>query len=104
MLSSCLKVPAESLSLNWSSLPPIPDTNGFAGPFAGVSGGALVVAGGANFPQAMPWEGGRKVWYDSVFVLPEPAGAWRSGFKLPRPVGYGVSVTTTRGILCAGGA
>ena len=94
---------SSGLALNWSELPPLPDANGFAGPFAGVSGGALLVAGGANFPKTLPWEGGQKVWYDLVFVLPKPDGKWLSGFRLPRPVGYGVSVTTTRGVLCAGG-
>ena len=39
---------------------------------AGVSGGALLVAGGANFPDKKPWQGGTKVWYDTVFVLDEP--------------------------------
>src|ERR1043166_8747887 len=34
--------------LQWQKLPPIPDAEGFAGAFAGVSGGALIVAGGAN--------------------------------------------------------
>ncbi len=93
----------ESRILNWSQLPPLPDSNGFAAPFAGVSGGALIVAGGANFPKAMPWEGGQKVWYDSVFVLPNPEGQWLNGFKLPCPVGYGVSITTKQGVLCVGG-
>src|ERR1035441_1318856 len=94
---------SSGLALNWSELPPLPDANGFAGPFAGVSGGGLLVAGGANFPKTLPWEGGQKVWYDLVFVLPKPDGKWLFGFRLPRPVGYGVSVTTTRGVLCAGG-
>src|ERR1035441_1158378 len=87
---------SSGLALNWSELPPLPDANGFAGPFGGV-------AGGANFPKTLPWEGGQKVWYDLVFVLPKPDGKWLFGFRLPRPVGYGVSVTTTRGVLCAGG-
>lgn len=106
MLCSCSSVShdPQGLSLEWSPLPPLPDPNGFAGPFAGVSHGALVVAGGANFPQQLPWEGGQKVCYDSIFVLPEPGGKWLSGSLLPRPVAYGVSVTTPRGILCAGGS
>ncbi len=89
---------------HWKKLPSIPDREGFAGSFAGVSGGALIVAGGANFPDKRPWEGGTKVWYDSVFVLEKPDGAWRFAGKLPRPLGYGVSVTTKDGIVCAGGS
>ncbi len=107
LLVICCRLPASAEGrdslLQWSQLPPIPDATGVAAPFAGVNGDALLVAGGANFPEAMPWEGGRKVWHDSVFVLPKPDGAWLSGFKLPRPIGYGVSVTTKQGILCAGG-
>ncbi len=82
----------------------MPDRVGLAAPFAGVSGKALVVAGGANFPDKMPWEGGQKAWHDSVYVLPEPAGAWLSATRLLRPLAYGVSVTTREGIVCAGGA
>src|SRR5437899_785783 len=39
-----------TISLRWGKLPPLPDPEGFAAPFAGVSGGALIVAGGANIP------------------------------------------------------
>ena len=91
-------------AINWNALAPLPDREGFAGAFAGVSGGALLVAGGANFPDKMPWHGGTKVWHDTVFVLEEPGAAWRVAGKLPRPLGYGVSVTTKEGVLCLGGS
>ena len=38
-----------------------------------------MVAGGANFPDKRPWEGGAKVWHDSVFVLETPASQTRPG-------------------------
>ena len=98
------KLQSADLALDWRQLPPLPDPIGFAGPFAGTSGGALIVAGGANFPDKMPWEGGRKVWYDTAFVLDRTNGAWRGAFKLPRPLGYGVSVTTRDGVVCIGGS
>lgn len=101
---SVISVRSESLHLDWKELPGIPDPIGFAGSFAGVSGGALIMAGGANFPEAMPWDGGKKVWHDAVFILEKPGGAWLKDFKLPRPLGYGVSVTTPEGVLCAGGS
>jgi len=50
-------------------LPPLPDPRGVAGVFAGVSGNALLVAGGANFPGQPPWEGGQKKWNNEVYVL-----------------------------------
>ena len=90
--------------LVWNQLPSLPDAEGFAGPFVGTDNGALVVAGGANFPDKMPWEGGTKVWYDHVFVLDSPNGSWRPADKLPRPLGYGVSISTSDGIFCLGGS
>ncbi|MFN3408545.1 MAG: galactose oxidase [Limisphaerales bacterium] len=95
---------AADLALDWRQLPPLPDPIGFAGPYAGVNGDALIVAGGANFPDKMPWEGGVKVWHDTAFVLDRTNGTWRGSFKLPRPLGYGVSVTTPDGVLCIGGS
>ena len=81
-------------ALQWSTLPALPDKHGFAAPFAGVSGDALIVAGGANFPDGYPWDGGKKVFHDRIFVLSAPDGSWQvSETRLPAPVGYGVSVT-----------
>ncbi len=90
--------------MNWSELPSLPDPNGFAGPFVGTHNGVLLVAGGANFPDQKPWQGGAKVWYDSVFVLERPDGEWKAVGKLPRPLGYGVSVNTKDGVVCIGGS
>jgi N-acetylneuraminate epimerase len=90
-------------NMSWSRLPDLPDPEGFASAFAGISHGALLVAGGANFPTKRPWEGGAKVWYDQVFVLESPTGSWRVGGRLPRPNAYGVSFTTSAGVICAGG-
>jgi N-acetylneuraminate epimerase len=91
------------MTLRWDPLPPLPDKEGFASPFAGTSNGALLVAGGANFPSKRPWEGGEKKWYDGVFVLESPDGIWQSAGQLPRPSAYGVAVSTPDGMICAGG-
>ena len=96
--------PGSTPALDWETLPPIPDAGGFAAPFAGVSGGALIVAGGANLAGDKWAEPLTKSWYDSAFVLEQPDGRWQSGFKLPRPLGYGVSVTSDDGVVCIGGS
>ena len=96
--------PAPAQSLQWSQLPSLPDKEGFAAMHAGVSGGALVVAGGANFPEKRPWEGGTKVWYDDIWVLEKPEGEWRKAGKLPKSLGYGVSATWQDEVICAGGS
>lgn len=90
--------------LQWTQLPPLPDREGFAGVFAGVSGATLLVAGGANFPEKKPWDGGRKVWHDTVYALAKPDGKWRGVGRLPHPLAYGVSVTAGNGLVCIGGS
>lgn len=88
----------------WEKLAPLPDKEGFASPFAGVMDGKLVVAGGANFPDKKPWEGGIKVWHDSIFMLDNPGADWKNAGKLPKPLAYGVGVSLKEGMLCIGGS
>jgi len=89
--------------LSWDELPPIPDKLGVAGPFAGVHNDALIVAGGANFPQPV-WEND-KIWHDSIFVLSKNGAVytWKEGGKLPHAIAYGAAVSTTNGVVCIGG-
>ncbi len=84
-------------------MPPVPDPEGFASPFAGVAGNALLVAGGAHFPDLRPWEGGTKVWSDRIFLLAEADGEWTEIGRLSRPNAYGLSANTPGGVLCVGG-
>lgn len=97
-------VPPPNSALRWSPLPPLPSPLGVAGPFSGVSGDALLVGGGANFPDRMPWAGGKKIWRDEVYALVGDAGGWTVVGKLPHPLAYGVSVTTPAGVVCIGGS
>lgn len=89
----------------WTQLAKIPDPQGFAGSFAGISNGALIVAGGAQFREGIrPWNGGVKQWDDRIWILSQPQGTWSSAGRLPRPLGYGVSLTTPEGLICIGGS
>jgi N-acetylneuraminic acid mutarotase len=91
--------------LQWTQLPAIPDKVGFAGSFAGVSNGALLVAGGSNFGVGgTPWNGAVKNWYDKIFALEQPNGQWKEAGKLPHPLAYGVSVTWQDAMIIAGGS
>lgn len=103
LLMTTLSAMSASL-LHFSKLPNIPDPEGFAGSYAGVAAGQLIVAGGANFPDKKPWENGKKVWYDTVFALEKPDGQWKVVGTLPGPRAYGVSVTTDEGVVCLGGS
>lgn len=100
-------------AMAWSvaaELPPLAGrpNPGVAGPFVGVSGDVLLIGGGANFPHGKPWEGGKKVYTDELYVVRR--GAKRSfscglveHFRLPEKVAYGSSVTVPSGIACIGG-
>jgi N-acetylneuraminic acid mutarotase len=90
--------------IRWSELPPLPDKHGLAGAFAGTCDGVLLVAGGANFPDKMPWDGGQKVWHDNVYAIDHPYGKWKVVGKLSQPLGYGASFSTDDGIVCIGGS
>ena len=89
--------------LNWEELPALPDELGVAGPFAGESGGALIVAGGANFPTPV-WDTS-KVWHDAIYVMQEAAEGytWIRAGSLPQPIGYGMSVSHKGRVICMGG-
>ncbi|MBL7473263.1 sodium:solute symporter family transporter [Robertkochia sediminum] len=89
-------------------LPELPATEsgepslGFAGMMGGPVNEVIIAAGGANFPEGLPWEGGRKVWSSDIYVLAN--GQWeRSQTSLPMPLAYTASVTLDEGILCIGG-
>jgi solute:Na+ symporter, SSS family len=94
----------------WDELAALPAASGqdeplgVAGPFAGISSDALIIAGGANFPK--PYWGMDKAWHDDIWVLEKNSSdyQWFTGFKLDKPAAYGMSVTTEYGVVCIGGA
>lgn len=88
----------------WRKLPAIPDREGFAGSFAGVSGDMLLFAGGANIPGEKWGKEFVKVWYDTIWMLDRPDGAWRQVGRMPGRRGYGCSITLPEGLLCIGGS
>jgi cyclically-permuted mutarotase family protein len=78
---------------------------GVSAPFAGVSNGVVLVAGGCNFPDVPAAEGGRKVFYSDVYAFEAamPQGGWRKVGQLPDSVAYGVSVSVPDGVAVIGG-
>jgi SSS family transporter len=98
---------------HFSHLPDLPPNSGFnaqpglAGPYTGIDDGVLIVAGGANFPDKLPWEGGTKKYYNEIFILKTDAAggySWeKTNQKNPFNSAYGGAVETTNGLLCFGG-
>jgi len=113
LISSHILFAVENFS--WTELPglpPLPGSDnqpGLAGAFAGVHNDALIIAGGANFPDGLPWsilpDGGnpQKIYHRDIYILPK-GGEWKiSDQKLPAGYSYGVSIQLDEGILCIGG-
>lgn len=107
-------VPERPSPLEWQKLPPLPPAPGHrvqpgvAGAFVGVASNALLVAGGANFPIPVS-EGGQKTFHRDVYILEKIGGGdvrWsvNVAFKLPRPCGYGGSISIAAGLVCIGGS
>lgn len=98
----------EISKLSIANLPGLPaestsdESLGYAGMLGGVHNEVYLAAGGANFPNGLPWEGGEKVWSRDIFVFEN--NQWRlSSKQLPFPLAYSTSVSTEKGILCIGG-
>lgn len=81
-------------------------STGFAGAINGITGDRLIVAGGANFPGKLPWEGGEKHYSDEIHILQKVGSKfiWKqANIKLPEPVAYCGNTSTPDGIVYAGG-
>ena len=92
-----------SAANQWTRRPDYPLPPGMAGIIAGSHGGVLIAAGGANFPDKMPWDGGKKIYYDDIFVLTPGDKAWRAAGKLPERRAYSAAVSLPDGVLVLGG-
>ncbi len=98
--------------MNWQKAATLPPSKGqtksigFAGPINGMSNDVFITAGGANFPNGMPWEGGAKYYSNEIYVLQKKGNdlVWISHDQsLPEPIAYcGVS-STGKGIVYVGG-
>lgn len=80
---------------------------GFAGPINGISNDALIVAGGANFQEKMPWEGGKKHYSKEIHVLQKSGDqyTWDKNVltTLPEPIAYSGNTVTNLGVVYVGG-
>ena len=115
----CLSVSHQVLALSplsrdkieWSNSLCLPAVDnepniGVAGAFSGFIGNTLVIAGGANFPEAMPWEGGTKEWWNTIYYIDakDSSATWEIAEEvLPDSRAYGLSVELPGGLLCIGG-
>ncbi|MDD4158054.1 MAG: cyclically-permuted mutarotase family protein [Proteiniphilum sp.] len=97
----------KEMKITWTKL----TTNGLHGDLAkGVSAayaallrGQLIVAGGANFPDKLGFEGGLKAYYNEIMLYDPTKKEWTLIGHLPDSSAYGVSVPVSGGALWIGG-
>lgn len=79
---------------------------GLAGPVAGIIDNLLLVGGGANFPDGLPWEGGKKQYQEQLHLYQLSGQGnctyWKTT-SFPELTSYGCSYSTSKGIVLAGG-
>lgn len=107
LLFSCQTKTEETGRLTWENYAELPKfygkkSIGFAGPVTGMSRDHLIIGGGANFPEGLPWEGGPKVYYNVAYVLNTATGEF-SESRLPYRIGYTANATTPLGVVAIGG-
>lgn len=101
----------EMEKIEWDNTRILPDSGsdkniGIAGAFSGFIGDYLIVAGGANFPDATPWNGGHKTWWNTLYYIntAQPDAKWvHLPNVMPKALAYGNSIELSTGIVCIGG-
>ncbi|TXH23153.1 MAG: hypothetical protein E6Q95_00755 [Chitinophagaceae bacterium] len=109
IFNACITMQKNIPSFQWKiydSLPSIDGKSsiGYAGPVIGIHNDMMVVAGGANFPDEMPWMGGKKQYHQEAFVI--DINQTQDGFKqfsLPTDIAYSANCSSPLGIVYAGG-
>jgi N-acetylneuraminic acid mutarotase len=106
-----------SLTLHWQLAGKLPaeiignasaaqENKGVAGAVIGWHNNILMVAGGANFPEALPWEGGKKKYHNQIHLFEKRENQFVSlatHDKLSIPVAYAANCITKYGIAAVGG-
>ena len=113
ILNSCISRVPERISLLPVTFPAIPPASGdsvqpgLAGPVCGAHANFVLVAGGANFENGLPWRGGKKVYHDEIYLMEKTTSGefvWKqSTEKLPFPMAYLACISTPEGVLSIGG-
>lgn len=105
---TCILAAEKTPVLNWSAssiltLAGEKAAIGLAGPVTGLVNQKLVIAGGANFPNGLPWRGGQKAYYNEAFVIDGDCAKIEAKIIMPYPVAYAGNCNVPNGIASVGG-
>lgn len=99
------------IKIKWDTLAVIPSPvkgqvqYGLSGLIAGVTDNCIVVAGGSNFKNKVPWEGGVKTYYNDLYVLKmgHHGASWSLITKMPFSLAYSASISANNSVYAIGG-
>lgn len=98
---------ATECSADKSALMPVTGMHGSAGAFVGKVGNAVIVAGGSDFEDSKPWEGGKKSYFDKIWAITKGENGLSccevKGVRLPSPLGNGCVAGDGNVMYCVGG-
>lgn len=111
LLSGCMGERSDKLQLDWKVAAVLPGDGqeahiGLAGPITGLLEDKLLVAGGANFPEGKPWEGGQKVYQKKAYLYAIGAdGVLKLEQELPftDSLAYSANVSVGKDLYSVGG-
>lgn len=93
----------------WSELPiadGLEKQKGLAGASSGLSNDVMLIVGGSNFEEGVPWKGGQKKYFSDIYVVQKDGKnfVWaKKTYKLPFNLAYAATVSTPKGLVCIGG-
>ncbi|WP_400262181.1 kelch repeat-containing protein [Sphingobacterium sp. SG20118] len=101
----------KNAEIMWSNTDSLPKTVngqtqlGVAGPLVGIHQNHLLIAGGANFPERMPWEGGIKKYQRSAYIyqIKDQILKLSDTLSFDTSTAYAANCSTKEGIYTAGG-
>lgn len=98
--------------INWSVWSELPIADGLekqvglAGASSGLCNDVMLIVGGSNFEDGVPWRGGQKKYFNDIYVVQKDGKnfVWaKKTYKLPFNLAYAATVSTPRGLVCIGG-
>ena len=107
LLMSVFAVNATECVVTKAAVMPVAEKHGSAGAFIGRVGDAVLIAGGSDFENAKPWEGGNKSYFDKIWAVTDEGGRLScgevGGACLPAPLGNGCAASDGKTMYCIGG-
>ena len=107
LLMSVFASDATECVVSKAAVMPVARRHGSAGAFIGRVGDVVLMAGGSDFHDAKPWEGGEKSFLDKIWAITEDGGALScreiEGVRLSSPLGHGCAASDGRTLYCIGG-